>query len=282
MIQQIDTVFSAQVEQASRQALANFLTPPKPRPLAQSEQALFDRAVVFSIPFATVSINAFYWGTGPTVMLVHGWGGYGLQLGEFVQPLIDSGYRVLAFDAPAHGSTEGLQTNGFELAQAIKAVANYYTGNFSQSIAGIVAHSLGATSTTLALSEGLQTSKVVYLGAICWLSNALTVFAKRARLADEVEMALRHLFVEQFGADVWLRYAVDRTALNLTIPAVLFHDRRDRDVSFAESEAISQIWSGAKLIETAGLGHRRILRDAMVIQQTVNFMKSNGVNHDDN
>ncbi len=179
---------------------------------------MLDQATLLSIPFDTVNINAFYWGTGPTVMLVHGWGGYGLQLGEFVPPLIDSGYRVLAFDAPAHGSTEGLQTNGLELAQAIASVANYYTNTFSQAIEGIIAHSLGATSTTLALSEGLQASKVVYLGAICWLSNALTVFAKRTRLSGEVEAALRNLFAEQFGQDLWLRYAVDRTALNLDIP----------------------------------------------------------------
>jgi pimeloyl-ACP methyl ester carboxylesterase len=275
MIQQVKEVSSIQVEQAGREALQQFLTPPTARPLSDAEQALLDRAILLSISFGTVNINAFCWGNGPTVMLVHGWGGYGLQLSEFIQPLVDSGYQVLAFDAPAHGSTEGLQTNGFELAQAIVTVASYHTTTFSRQIEGIIAHSLGATSTTLALSEGLKTSKVVYLGAICWLSNALTVFAKRARISPEVEVVLRRLFMEEFGQDVWLRYAVDRTACQLSIPATLFHDRRDRDVSFEESVAISQSWFGSKLIETAGLGHRRILRDAAVIQQTVDFMTIN-------
>jgi pimeloyl-ACP methyl ester carboxylesterase len=131
---------------------------------------------------------------------------------------------------------------------------------------------LGATSTTLALSQGMKTRKVVYLGAMCWLSNALNVFAKRARLSTEVVSALRELFEQQFGRDVWKRLALDRNAQNLTIPAILFHDRRDRDVAFEESLAVSQVWSSARLIETAGLGHRRILRDESVIQQTVDFM----------
>jgi pimeloyl-ACP methyl ester carboxylesterase len=275
MINQSATVLSTTVEQAAQEALAQFLTPPAPRSLSEAEQLLFTQATLLEIPFNEIQIKGFLWGTGPTVMLVHGWGGYGLQLGEFVEPLLAAGYQVLAFDAPAHGQTEGVQTNGFELAQAITAVANYYTTTFAQSIEGIIAHSLGATSATLALSEGLKTTKVVYLGAICWLSNALTVFAKRARLSGEIEAALRQLFVEQFGQDVWLRYAVNQTATNLTIPVTLFHDRRDRDVSFEESEAISQVWKGARLIETAGLGHRRILRDVAVIQQTVDFIAIN-------
>jgi pimeloyl-ACP methyl ester carboxylesterase len=263
----------------ARQALAQFLTPPAPRLLSDAEQLLADQATSLSIPFHAIHLQGWLWGnkssvtsTTPTVMLIHGWGSYGLQLSDFVEPLLVAGYQVLTFDAPAHGRTPGIQTNGFELAQAIATVANYYTATFGQPIYGMIAHSLGAASTTLALSEGLRTTKVVYLGAICWLSNALTVFAKRARLTSEMETALRHLFMEQFGEDVWLRYAADHNAQNLNVPITLFHDRRDRDVSFAESVAIAQVWPGAQLVETVGLGHRRILRDAAVIKQTVDFM----------
>jgi pimeloyl-ACP methyl ester carboxylesterase len=272
MINQSATVLPTTLDQAAREALVQFLTPPAPRSLSAAEQLLVNQATLLKIPFNEVQIQGFLWGTGPTVMLVHGWGGYGLQLGDFVEPLLAAGYQVLAFDAPAHGQTVGVQTNGFELAQAITTVANYYTTTFTQSIEGIIAHSLGATSTTLALSKGLQANKIVYLGAICWLSNAVTVFAKRARINLEVEQLMRQLCGEKFGQDMWFRYAVDQTATNLTMPITLFHDRRDRDVSFAESVAIAQVWQGARLVETAGLGHRRILRDAAVIQQTVDFI----------
>jgi pimeloyl-ACP methyl ester carboxylesterase len=265
-MQHSTTAFSTQVEREAQQALENFLTPPR-KPLSEAEQAMLDQATSFLIPFGAININAFQWGTGPTVMLVHGWGGYGLQLAEFVNPLLAAGYQVLAFDAPAHGSTTGVQTNGFELAEAIATIAQH-----QGSIESIIAHSLGATSTTLALSEGLKTGKVVCIGAICWLSNALTVFAKRARLSVELEEVFRSLFEKKFGQDAWPRFAADRTAQTLSIPALLFHDRRDREVSFEESVAIAQSWSGARLVETAGLGHRRILRDDAVIQQTVDFL----------
>jgi pimeloyl-ACP methyl ester carboxylesterase len=228
------TVLSTQIEHEAQQAFADFLTPPR-KPLSEAEQAFLDQAVFLTIPFGSININAFRWGTGPTIMLVHGWGGYGLQLAEFVNPLLTAGYQVLAFDAPAHGNTTGLQTNGFELAEAIATVAQQQ----GSPIEGVLAHSLGAASTTLALSEGMKTGKVVYVGAICWLSNAASVFAKRARLSTEVEGSFRRLFEERFGQDVWQRFAVNRTAQNLSIPALLFHDRHDREVSFEESVAIA-------------------------------------------
>src|SRR5688500_15132227 len=58
-------------------------------------------------PFEVESLGAVVrghvWGTGPAVYLVHGWGGRGSQLGSFVEPLLAGGFRVVMFDAPAHG-----------------------------------------------------------------------------------------------------------------------------------------------------------------------------------
>ncbi len=261
-VRSIDT----QIETAARQALAAFLTPGK-KSLSEAEQAILARATLLEIPFESVNIQAFYWGEGPIVMLVHGWGSYGLQLSGFIEPLVSAGYRVLTFDAPAHGSTAGVQTSGIEMAKAIATVART-----QPAIAGIIAHSLGAPSMTLALSEGTHVAKVVYIGAICWLSNAATTFSRRARLSPAVEAAFRSLFEVQFGSDLWDRFAIERTAQNLSIPALLIHDTRDRDVSIAESQAIAKFWAGARLVETTGLGHRRILRDESVIQQTVDFL----------
>jgi pimeloyl-ACP methyl ester carboxylesterase len=276
LTESLDNIFTPQVANEARQALRQFLTPPKP-PLSEPERVHLAQATSFAIPFDSIELNAFRWGTtGATILLVHGWGSYGLQLNEFIEPLLSAGYQVLAFDAPAHGSTIGEQSNGFEIARAIETVVQYQATSNARAtpIEGIVAHSLGAASTSLALSKGMKARKVVYLGAMCSLANAMTLFAKRARLSTDVVAALRHLFESQFGRDVWHRLDIDRTARNLTIPAILFHDRRDREVAFEESLHVSQIWETARLIETSGLGHRRILRDESVIAQTVEFIST--------
>jgi pimeloyl-ACP methyl ester carboxylesterase len=259
--------FTPDLDTQARQALTDFLTPPR-QPLTDVERELLAIANPIAVPFGEIDIQAFSWGSGTqTVLLVHGWGGYGLQLASFVTPLLAAGYRVLSFDAPAHGSTAGQQTNGFEIAEAIGMVARH-----QGPIAATLAHSLGAASTTLALSQGMQAGKVVYLGAVCWLANAAKVFAKRSRLSAEVEAAFLTLFETQFGRDVWHRFSIETTARNLTIPALLFHDLRDREVAIGESQTIAKIWSGARLVETSGLGHRRILQAESVVHEAIEFL----------
>jgi pimeloyl-ACP methyl ester carboxylesterase len=259
-------ICSTQIESQAQQALEDFLTPPRNQP-SESEQALLAQATLFSVPFGSIEINAFSWGTGATILLVHGWGGYGLQMSGFVEPLLQAGYRVLAFDAPAHGGTMGIQTNGLELARAISTVSEHQAP-----IAGVIAHSFGANSTTLALSEGMQVCKAIYLGAACSLLNTTKVFARRAKLSIEVQAALKDLFESRFGRDIWQRLAIDRNIRNFSIPALLFHDRKDREVSIEESRTIAKVWSGAQLVETSGLGHRRILHNQQVVQQAVDFL----------
>ncbi|MGH8826296.1 MAG: alpha/beta fold hydrolase, partial [Jiangellaceae bacterium] len=90
------------------------------------------------------------WGEGPTVYLVHGWGGWRGQLGAFVAPLVAAGHRVVAFDAPSHGdSGPGLlgtgKSLGPELADALRAVVDQHGAP-----SAMVAHSLGCVTTALA------------------------------------------------------------------------------------------------------------------------------------
>lgn len=253
---------------SASQAFEYFLTPPRKSPSAK-EQKLIEQAEIFSIPTKITNLTAYAWGEGATVLIVHGWGGRGTQFGSFIKPLVESGYRVLAFDAPAHGKTPGKQTNGFELAEAIATVAAQ-----ESSIDSIIAHSLGATSTALALSKEVFARKVICLASLCWLSSSVERFSQILRLSPENKGELYHLMENKFGKDVWEVVSANRRVANLPIPALLFHDRQDRDSSLNESKAIASAWKGSQLIVTEGLGHNRILRDEQVVQQTIDFINS--------
>lgn len=256
---------------SASQVFEQFLTPPRKSPSAK-EQKLREQAEIFSIPTKIANLTAYSWGEGATVLIVHGWGGRGTQFGYFVKPLVESGYRVLAFDAPAHGKTAGKQTNGFELAEAIATIAAK-----ESPINTIIAHSLGATSTAIALSKEVFARKVVCLASLCWLSSSVERFSQLLRLSPQTKEELYHLMENKFGKDVWDIFSVDKRVANLPIPALLFHDRADRDCSLQESQAIAESWQDSQLIVTEGLGHNRILRDEQVIQHTVNFIKDQNI-----
>ncbi len=90
---------------AALRAERMFLTPPRPRRPA-GERALIAGAQARTVPIGDGShVETWTWGNGPRVLLVHGWGGRGAQLGAFVEPLVSRGFSVVAFDAPGHGAS---------------------------------------------------------------------------------------------------------------------------------------------------------------------------------
>jgi hypothetical protein len=40
-------------------------------------------------------LPVYSWGSGPTILLAHGWSGRGSQLGAFVEPLVEQGFRLV-------------------------------------------------------------------------------------------------------------------------------------------------------------------------------------------
>jgi TAP-like protein len=54
-------------------------------------------------------------------------------------------------------------------------------------------------------------------------------------------------------------YRLDRPCPD--VPTLIVHDRGDARVPVSNARRIAEAWPGARLIETRGLGHHRILRD---------------------
>jgi len=55
-------------------------------------------------------------------------------------------------------------------------------------------------------------------------------------------------------------------------PLLVLHDLEDPEVPFRHGEAIARAWPGARLEPLAGMGHRRMLRDAGVIKTVTAFI----------
>jgi pimeloyl-ACP methyl ester carboxylesterase len=212
-------------------------------------------------------LAVYYWGAGPTILLVHGWHGRGAQLGAFAAPLVATGYRVVAFDAPAHGRTPGRATNLPEVSEALLAVANSFPP-----LHGVIAHSFGAACTLAAIRHGLAPRRVVTMSAPANLEFLMDSFAARLGISAAVMAVHRRLVEAQFGADLWQRLSPTGIARGLNISALLLHDEDDHDVPCRESESLARAWPNATLIRTQGLGHRRILRDPDVVARVVAFM----------
>src|SRR6185503_19281701 len=132
------------------------------------EEKAADREVMewgnnYRIPFEGGELAVTTWGnSGPAVLLMHGWGGARAQMTGFVDPLLFAGYRVVAYDQPAHGESDGKMTTLLEIAPTMDLIAKK-EGNFD----AILAHSFGTLITSYALVKRSLPSptRLVYFGA---------------------------------------------------------------------------------------------------------------------
>ena len=77
-------------------------------------------------------------------------------MGALAKSLVEAGYRVLSFDAPAHGLSSGKQNNIYEISGTILGLDKLY-GPFES----VITHSFGGPCLAIAMQNGLKTSRVI-------------------------------------------------------------------------------------------------------------------------
>jgi pimeloyl-ACP methyl ester carboxylesterase len=254
-------------------ALQEFLRPPSPRRNLKREDAILEGADISRLRIVPGTENdveevaVYHWGKGGRrILLVHGWGGKAAQFFSFVGPLLDAGFEVIAFDAPAHGASSGSFASGPAFARAAQAVAG-------DAVYGIIAHSLGAAGSAIALALGLRANRVVFLAPAALIGLLLEEFIRLRQIPEPIAAELRQRFAARYLAEV---VSVPLMASRFDAPILIFHDPADRDLPFSHGEAIAAAWPGAELVEASGIGHWRIMRDRSVIERSIRFLDLSG------
>ena len=211
-------------------------------------------------------IVGWTWGSGPTVYVVHGWGGSSGRLYPLAEAVIDSGRRLVMFDAPGHGASAGGLSSMPEFARALRSVIATVGEPDS-----VIAHSLGAAATTLAASWGLTARRFVFVAPAANPAEWALAFGRLLRLSPDVMSRLRA------RSELRIRFNWDDLdarvyARKMNAPLLVLHDRGDETVPLSNGAEISSAWPGARLVETSGLGHSDILRDRAVIAQILGFI----------
>jgi pimeloyl-ACP methyl ester carboxylesterase len=232
----------------------------------------------FEVSFRGRQLRGISWGTGRNIYLVHGWGGWGLQLAAYVPPLVAAGFRVLAYDAPSHGASDpghagARRTDLPEMAEALRAVVAARGPAY-----GVIAHSLGAAATGQAMLHGLAARRVVFVAAATAFDHTLNEFQRMFGFGPRIRAAFERSFVRRFGRPMesfQLRRTVDELQEERELPPLLaIHDSGDRETPYQGSVAVVDAWPGARLELTEGLGHRKVLGDPSSVAAVVAFLSA--------
>jgi len=266
------TLESATRQQAVVKKVYQTFFSPSRYEVKPAEREVIDWGNNYRIPFEGGELAVTSWGNnGPAVLLMHGWGGARTQMTGFVDPFLFAGYRVVAYDQPAHGESDGKMTNLLEIAPTMDLIAKQ-EGPFEV----IIAHSFGTLITSYALINRNfpSPSRLVYFGAFNRLMDALPRFQVIAGLSDEIMDGLREMINEKFGRDVLDAIVNELLVHRIQIPALMFHDESDNVTPVEDSRAIARAWPGVQYIETNGLGHRGVLQSREIHEQVISFLKS--------
>lgn len=215
------------------------------------------------------------WGEGPPIYLVHGWGGQRAHLAVFVKPLVEAGYRVIAFDLPSHnesdrGALAPGRTTAIECADAIAAMIETHGPAHA-----VVAHSLGANATALAAAQGAEVGRLVFLAPMGEFPLYLDLFAARHGFGRRILSGLRRRLEARIGRPLHETNMTWAGQHANYPPLLLIHDPDDPDSPYAASERVATAWPGARLLTTRGLGrlaHYRILRHRIAIRAGLEFI----------
>lgn len=239
-------------------------------PLTEKNRDLlagFSRSVISGRPH----LVAYERGRGPVVLFVHGWGGRGAHLALLASAAAERGFRAVLFDAAGHGESGGNRI-GFDcFAQSAARAAK----SIGLSIHCIVGHSAGGLSVMAkSAAPQLQAKGYVCIAAPLYPYVPLDRLREELGASENVLERCKPFYASQLdmtwealreGAAYW---PSPRARLSLV------YDRDDKQVRSQDGTTIRQLWPGADLLVTTGLGHQRLLWDQQVIDHVVQFIES--------
>ena len=221
-----------------------------------------------TVPAGESELKGFTAGDGPLVLLVHGWAHRASSLGAFIDPLVQRGYRVVGLDLPGHGDTSEGTTDAYKMTEALREAA-WNLGH----VHAVVAHSMGSVSTMLALRDGMTVNSIVLVSPAVRLERGLAQFLDMYKLPTRTGRGLRAEIERRYGETIWDDIAVDKIARHVDVPALVVHDINDTQVSIEDSRLLVSSWPSTRLHVTAGLGHKRVLRDEDVVRRAIAFLE---------
>lgn len=245
-----------------------WFTPPRPHP-PEAEKVAATKAQASFITVDGLRIRIWSWGQGPTILFIHGWGGRGTQISSFIDILNQSGYKVMSFDLPAHGQSDGKITDAFSVSktlnEVIKKIDNLHT---------VITHSFGGIIFGHFYTPSLNIKKIVMFCPPSTVTTPFKEFSDKLKLPETIKNYVLKKIEDDLGSDAFERLSLLKNAEKIVQPVLVVHDKSDDVVPFEEGKNVASIIQHGTFLGSYDLGHRKILFDQTLIQQVVNFIKN--------
>ncbi len=223
---------------------------------------------------------AWSWGTGPVVLLVHGWGGRATQMATLAQHLAWLGYRAVAMDITGHGDSPGRRMSFTTYFDDISR----FVAEVGQPLHAVVGHSAGGLAMMAARElRGLRAEHYVVLNAPRAPYPPINIVRRILRPSEAILDKCRLRIAEEFeqAYDVLIRGYAHRYLGHGRL--MLVYDEDDNEVEHTDAEIIGSAWpqDKARTLKTQGLGHHRVVWNEKVLLAVGDFISQPVANEDE-
>ena len=231
------------------------------------EKDYLDTGRRFEISINGKAVKCWEWGSGPSILLAHGWNGRGIQLHHFIEPLIQRGYSALTYDAPGHGASQGKTSSYFEFTDTIRTLLSSPNGH---EIRGVIAHSLGGSAVVNSIEKENLALDAVLIAPALRLKEVLYGFFDYVGLPRAIYEILIKEYEDQFGYNMHRDNPVNLLR-EINSKILIVHDKNDPTIPYADSKEISGRFTNIELHTTERLGHKKVLADSSVVNRALDY-----------
>ncbi|WP_158559285.1 alpha/beta hydrolase [Deminuibacter soli] len=205
---------------------------------------------------------------GRCILIVHGFNSGSYRFADYATALLQLGYDVQAYDAPAHGTSGGKYITALLYRDMIVHIVKQY-GPFH----GIMAHSLGGLATALA-AEVLQRPemRIVLIAPATETTTAMQHYFKMVQLSPRLQPFIAQI-IENLAHRPAEWFSVNRAVSTFKNPVLWLHDELDNLCPYLDTAPTrnSQL-DNIQFVTTKGLGHSGIYRDKANQQRIIEFL----------
>ena len=265
---------------AGKLAFDLFCTP-YPKYKKKKAPAIFNQAKPLHITLkgdgisekGNIRIHGFEWKplkpNGQTVLIVHGYASYFYKFDQYIQPLLKEGFRVIGFDAPGHGLSEGKHINIVIYKHAIENIIKELGP-----IDHFIGHSLGAITLAM-IAENIENPikhKFVLIAPATKTTTTFERYFNMMHLSPAIRAAFNELVEKRSGMPITY-FEADRAIENFTGDLLWVHDRDDLVCPYKDLEEFQKkAPQNIKFLITNGLGHNKLYKTPEIIDKIVAFL----------
>jgi pimeloyl-ACP methyl ester carboxylesterase len=255
---------------AAEKAFELFCTPLQKS--KKSAPGVFSLAKSLKFTLNGLTIKGYCWNKGQTkkVLILHGFSSSAYNFQAYVLPLVEKGYEVLAFDAPAHGNSGGKTINVVQYREMIELIIKEHGP-----IASFISHSFGGIAICLAMEKTVhdEHTKIVLIAPATETISAIDAAFTMLQINKQaIRQEFDSIIIERSGhAPKW--FSIRRAMNHIKAKVLWIHDEDDTVTPLKDALKVrDDKHPNVEFLITSGLGHRNIYRSSSIKKKIFEFL----------